>query len=329
MRDVGEAAGVSLKTVSRVVNAEPGVGADTRAKVERAIDALGFQRNDLARSLRDGRTSATVGLVIGDLANPFYAGIARGAEQVAHEHGRLLITASSEEDPGRERQLVASLSARRVDGLLLVPSGADHGFLVDAQRHGLAVVVLDRQPEDAQTDAVLLDNVGGAHQAVRHLLAHGHRRIGVIGDAPSIVTTAERLEGYRRALASAGIAVDDNLLRLGPHDVVEAERAAHDLLACADPPTAVFTANNRMTVGALRALRTLGWTHVGLVGFDDLELADLLPTPVTVVSHDPSEMGRRAAELLFARIEGRGGPVRRIVLATRLVLRGSGEVAAR
>jgi LacI family transcriptional regulator len=325
MKDVAQAAGVSLKTVSRVVNAEPGVGASTAERVTEAIAGLGFRRNDLARTLRSARASATLGLIIEDLANPFYSTIARAVEEVARRRGYVVITASSEESGERERELMATLLSRRVEGLLVVPAAGDHAYLRPEVAMGVQVVFLDRPPAGLAADTVLLDNAGGARAGVEHLLAQGHRRIGLIGDPPELYTLAERVRGYRAALEAWGLAFDEGLLRLGAHDVAQAERSTRDLLRLPDPPTALFTANNRVSVGALRALKGAA-ARVALVGFDDFELADMLPLPVTVVRHDPAEMGRRAAELLFARLDGDGGPPQTIVLETELVVRGSGEV---
>jgi LacI family transcriptional regulator len=325
MKDVAQAAGVSLKTVSRVVNGEAGVGTATADRVTEAIAHLGFRRNDLARSLRRAHASATLGLIIEDLANPFYSTIARAVEEAARRRGYIVITASSEESAERERELVATLLSRRVDGLLLVPAAHDHEYLRPEVAMGVQVVFLDRPPGGLDADAVLLDNAGGARAGVEHLLAQGHRRIGLIGDPPELYTLAERVEGYRAALEAWGLGFDQELLRLGAHDVAQAERSARELLALPDPPTALFTANNRVSVGALRALRQTEGS-VALVGFDDFELADMLPVPVTVVRHDPAEMGRRAAELLFARLDGDGGPHQTVVLETELVERGSGEL---
>jgi LacI family transcriptional regulator len=325
MKDVAHAAGVSLKTVSRVVNGEPGVGAGTAERVTEAIAGLGFRRNDLARSLRRAHASATLGLIIEDLANPFYSAIARAVEEVARERGYVVITASSEESGDRERELVATLLSRRVEGLLLVPAAHDHGYLRAEVAMGVQVIFLDRPPGGLVADAVLLDNAGGARAAIEHLLAQGHRRIGLVGDPPELYTLAERVKGYRAALEAWGLALDEGLLRLGAHDVAQAELSARELLGLPDPPTALFTANNRVSVGALRALNAVE-ARVALVGFDDFELADMLPVPVTVVRHDPAEMGRRAAELLFARLDGNGGPAQTVVLETELVVRGSGEV---
>ena len=322
MRDVALRAGVSLKTVSRVINEEPGVAVATAARVSDAIDALGFQRNDLARSLRQGRTSSTLGLVIEDVANPFYSTIAQAVEAVARERGYLLITTSCEEDPERERELVQALLRRRVDALLLVPAAGDHAYLDTAG--DTPVVFLDRPPAGLEADCVLLDNLGGARAAVEHLLAHGHERIAVIADPPELYTAAERLAGYREALAAAHVPVREELVRLGTHDAPQAEAVVRELLGLPPDrrPTAIFAGNNRNAVGALRALNDA--EPVALVGFDDFELADLLA--VTVVRHDSHQMGARAATLAFERLDGAEHPTCTIVLPTELVVRGSGEV---
>jgi LacI family transcriptional regulator len=327
MRDVAARAGVSLKTVSRVINAEAGVSAATAARVADAIDELGFQRNDLARSLRQGRTSSTLGLVIEDAANPFYSAIAQAVERAAWERGYLLITASCEEDPARERELVQTLLRRRVDALLLVPASSDHAYLARETADGTPVVFLDRPPIGIGADQVLLDNVGGARAAAAHLLAHGHVRIAFIGDYEQLYTTGERLEGFRQALEAARVPVRDDLVRTGSHDADHAEEVVAQLLALPRDrrPTALFAANNRNTVGALRALRGTR-RRLALVGFDDFELADLLALPVTVVRHDSSRMGAHAAELAFERLAGPDPPPRRIVVPTELIVRGSGEV---
>jgi LacI family transcriptional regulator len=325
MSDVAEAAGVSLKTVSRVVNDEPGVRGETAEAVHEAIVRLGFRRNDIARALRDGRRSGLFGLVIEDVSNPFYSAIARGVEDVTRGRGMLAIAASSDEDVERERSLVHVFCERRVDGLLIVPAGDDHAYMLPELRTGIRVVFIDRPPGNIDADVVLLDNAGGARSAVEHLLAHGHRRIAFIGDDGRIFTANERLRGYREALAAAGIVPDESLIVLGAHDAVAAEAAADALIALPDPPTAVFAGNNRITVGVLRVLGR-STVNLALVGFDELELGEMLPIPVTVVAYDAAELGRRAAELLARRLEGDERPPQRIVLPTTLIARGSGEV---
>jgi LacI family transcriptional regulator len=320
MRDVAHQAGVSLKTVSRVINAEAGVTLATAAKVTDAIDELGFERNDLARSLRQGRSSSTLGLVIEDVANPFYSAVAQAVEAAARDRGFLLITASALEDADRERELIGALLRRRVDALLIVPAGPDHRYISDTAR----TVFLDRPPQGIAADTVLLDNLGGARRAVEHLIAHGHTRIGCVADSAELYTMRERLAGYREALRAAGIEEDPTLVMTGNHDAAAAQTAAGQLLDLPDKrrPTALFAANNRNTVGVLHALA--GERPVALVGFDDFELADLLGT--TVIRADPWRLGEQAAALAFARLDGDDRPPLEITVPTELIARGSGEV---
>jgi LacI family transcriptional regulator len=324
MRHVAERAGVSLKTVSRVINEEASVAPHTAARVTEAIAELGFRRNDLARSLRRGSTSATVGLVIEDLANPFYSAVAQAVENVARPRGYMLITGSCEEDPERERELILALLRRRVDALLLVPAGTerDQTWLARELGDETPVVFVDRPPHGIEADAVLVDNAGGAKAAVEHLAAHGHRRIACVADMPTkLYTAAERVAGYEAALDQAGLPRDPELLKLGAREADEAQAAVRELLALPHPPTAIFCGNNRVTVGALRALH--GRDDVALVGFDDFELADLLGT--TVVRHEAQRIGAEAAELAFRRLDGLDGPPQRVVVPTQLIARGSGE----
>lgn len=331
MRHVAARAGVSLKTVSRVVNEEAGVTRETARRVSAAISELGFQPNHVARSLRRGGSSATLGLVIEDVANPFYGAIVRAVEAAAGERGHMLITVSCEEDPQRERALVSRLLRRRVDALLLVPTmhERDHSWLPQALGADTPVVFLDRPPHGAGFDTVLFDNVGGAQRAVAHLIGHGHERIAFVGDARALHTTHERLAGYEKAMRESGLRCPSELVRTGSHDPDEAEAVTGALLD--QPPgvrpTALFTANNRHTIGALRALRRRRLDdEVALVGFDDFELADLLQT--TVVRSDPLGMGSEAAALAFARLDGDASPARRVIVAAELIPRGSGEVRA-
>ncbi|MFF4749556.1 LacI family DNA-binding transcriptional regulator [Streptomyces sp. NPDC002514] len=324
MKDVAARAGVGLKTVSRVVNGEPGVTPDTERRVQEAIDALGFRRNDSARVLRKGRT-ASIGLVLEDLADPFYGPLSRAVEEVARAHGALLINGSSAEDPEREQELALALCARRVDGLVIIPAGGDHRYLEPEIRAGVATVFVDRPAGKIDADVVLSDNFGGARDGVAHLIAHGHRRIGFIGDMPRIHTAAERLRGYRAAMEDAGIEVEDGWMSLGATDPERVRRAAAEMLAADSPVTAIFTGNNRVTVTVIRVLAE----HTGpvaLVGFDDIELADLLRPGVTVVAQDAAALGRTAAERLFRQLDGSLVTPERIELPTRLITRGSGEL---
>ncbi len=324
MKDVAARAGVGLKTVSRVVNGESGVTEDTERRVREAITALGFRRNDSARVLRKGRT-ASIGLVLEDLADPFYAPLNRAVEEVARAHGALLINGSSAEDPERERELALAFCARRVDGLVVIPAGHDHRYLEPEIAAGIATVFVDRPAGLLEADAVLSDSFGGAREGVAHLIAHGHRRIGFIGDRPRIHTAAERLRGYRAAMAAAGLTVDDAWVSLGPTEPGRVRAEAERMLTGPHAVTALFAGNNRVTLTAVRVIARLPRT-VALVGFDDLELADLLSPGITVIAQDAARLGRTAAELLFRRLDGAEDAPRRVELATRLIARGSGEL---
>jgi LacI family transcriptional regulator len=325
LRDVAVRAHVSFKTVSRVVNNEPRVRPETAERVLAAIRELRFTPNYNASSLKHGVSSATIGLVIADVANPFFAVIARAVEEVARESDHLLVTASTAEDPDRERDVIEALVERRVRGIIVVPVSRDHRFLRRELEHGTAIVFLDRPPARLRADAVLLDNVGGARQAVDHLLAHGHRRIAIIGDRLEVYTIGERYRGYLESLAAAGVDVDEQLVRFGCHDTHDAAEAVRQLLRLPNPPTAIFATNNRMSVGCVEVIASLD-PPVALVGFDDFELAAALRLPVTVVSYDLEEAGRRAARLLFDRLDGNGSTPKSLTVPTRIVARGSGEV---
>jgi LacI family transcriptional regulator len=330
------AAGVSPITVSRVLNRSPLVTAETAERVRAVLDKTGYRRNQSASNLRSGRTVTMVGLVVSDIGNPFAANLGRAVEIEAQRRGALLVVASCGDDPVRERDVVTTLFERGLDGLLMYPTVGDHGYLREELTEKRPIVLLGRRPSGIDTDSILVDNVGAAARAVKHLLAHGHRRIGLIGyghgdEAPADPAADHRygrIEGYRRALATARVPYDAQLVRQGCDGAASAEAAARELLALPDPPTALFTTNNRMTVGALRALG-IGLGGTALVGFDDFELADVFDPPITVVAQDPTEMGRRAARLLFDRLDGADGPTVRANVPMRLVPRGSGELPPR
>jgi LacI family transcriptional regulator len=321
MKDVAVVARVSLKTVSRVVNGEPGVAPDTRQRVRDAIATLGFRRNDSARLLRTGQT-ATVGLVLEDIGDPFYSALSRGVESVARSHGSLLVSGSSDADPATEHMLALTLCARRVDGLIIVPTGTDHGFLLPEMTAGVPVVFADRPPGQIGADTVLSDNAGGAGQGTAHLIAAGHRRIGYLGDNPGIFTARERHHGYQSAMSAAGLPVTGSWVAMGTPATASIQGALERMLSGPEPVTAIFCGNNRISVLALHVLAALRQT-IAMVGFDDFELADLLG--ITVIAQDTAEMGRQAAELLFHRLDGDESPPQRIILPTRTVDRGSGK----
>ena len=325
LRDVAELAGVSFKTVARVINGEPGVRPETAERVMAAVRQLGFRRNVLAAHLKTGLRRDTIGLVIDDVSNPFFATLARAIEDVTWPRGIQVIIASSDRDPGRERAVIDSLVAQRVGGLLVVPIGRDHRYLAREMRLGTAVVFLDRPQGHLRADTLLVQSFDGSRLAVRHLIAHGHERIAIVGHALEVYTMVERFRGYRSAFAEAGIALDERLARHDAEDVESARMAGAALLASQSPPTAFFGANNQMTVGLIEAMTSAG-RRIAIVGFDDFELAGSLVPPVTVVRPDVRELGRLAAELLLRRMEGWSGAPQKLILPVELVERGSGEI---
>ncbi|WP_225997633.1 LacI family DNA-binding transcriptional regulator [Myceligenerans pegani] len=329
MRDVARLAGVGVKTVSRVVNGEPNVSADTAERVRRAAAELQYEPDLHAGNLRraDGR-SHTIGLLVSSVANPFAAQVHRAIERVATEHGYAVFATSLEDDPVAEQRAIAALSRRRVDGYVVTPVHDDQSYLRVHLDRGTPLVCIDREPAGIDVDSVVTSNYDGARDAVRHLVAHGHRRIAFLGDLERIQTARLRRAGYLDELADAGITPDPALIVLDLHDDASATAVTRRLLTLPEPPTAIFSSQNLVTVGAIRALQQLGLEHdVALVGFDDVEAGDLVKPRVSVVAQDPDRIGRLAAERVFARIGGDGGPARQIVVPTRLVVRGSGEIA--
>ncbi|MGK5680569.1 LacI family DNA-binding transcriptional regulator [Actinoplanes sp. URMC 104] len=321
MNDVARAAGVSLKTVSRVVNGETTVAPDLAARVRAAVDSLDYRPHLGASMLRrNDRRTQTIGVLLDDVSHPFSAALHRAVEDQARARGIHVLTGSLDRDPVRERDLAAAFAERQTDGLILAPSGEDLGHL--AAHTGMPVVFVDRVPIGIGGDTVVSTNVSGAAGAVRHLISHGHRRIGFLGGHQRLSTVRDRHRGYQRALGRrAGPVVHDL------HDPTAAEKAVVALLRGPNPPTALLSTHGTVTLGAVRGLRRLGRQHdVALVGFDDFPLADLLDPPVTVIAQDPARMGRTAAIALFERIEGYDGPPREIRIPTTLIPRGSGEL---
>jgi LacI family transcriptional regulator, galactose operon repressor len=330
MLDVAALAGVGLKTVSRVVNAERGVSPELEARVRRAIEQLNYRRDANAATLRRrGRKTQTIGLVLEDVSNPFSSALHRAVEDAARERGVLLFAGSCDEDPVRERELIGSFRERRVDGLIVVPASPDHTYLHEERRTGTALVFVDRRARHLDADSVVSDNFGGAKHAVGHLLDRGHRRVGFLGDLLSISTAQERLRGYTHTLETAAIAIDDAVVRTDLRDPEAAATAVDEMLALPEPPTAFFTSQNLLTIGGVRALRRARREReIALIGFDDVPLADMLNPAISVVAQDPQALGRAAADQLFRRLDGDTGPALNLVIPVALIERGSGEINA-
>jgi len=326
LADVAREVGVSAKTVSRVLNEDGPVSPQTREQVLAAVARLGFQPNLMARNIRVGGPDTTIGLVIPDLANPFFGAVARAIEDTVRERGLTLLMGSSADDPDRERALTDKFLARRVSILMIVPSvGADHSHLKSHRAAGLPVVFLDRPGVGLSTDSIVSSNRAGTHDGVAHLIAHGHRRIGFIGDLPvKLYTRRERLAGYRTALQEAGLPYDRSLVT-NAHDQPAAATATAQLLALSDPPTALFAGNNMVALGMVAELARSRRKEIAVVAFDDVPLAEALEPALTVVAQDPEEIGRAAAATALARLDGDRSRARTITVPTRLIARGSGE----
>ncbi|GAB2922650.1 LacI family DNA-binding transcriptional regulator [Nonomuraea fastidiosa] len=326
LADVGREAGVTAKTVSRVLNGDGPVAGRTRERVLAAVRRLGYRPNLMARNIRIGARDATVGLVIPELGDPFFGAVAGGVEHAVRARGLTLIVGSSEETAAREEALIATFLNRRVSALLIVPAaGGDHRHLRAERAAGLPVVFLDRPPARLTADCVVSANREGSRAGVAHLIARGHRRIGFVGDLPALYTRRERLRGYRDALAAAGLPFERTLVTTG-HGPEAAARATLRLLGLREPPTALFAGNDLAALGAVVALARAGRKDVALVGFDDPPLAEALDPPLTVVAQDPAGIGGAAAELALARLDGDRSRARRTVVPTRLIARGSGEL---
>ncbi|RKR76062.1 LacI family DNA-binding transcriptional regulator [Frondihabitans australicus] len=325
--DVAERAGVSLKTASRAINGEPHVAEATRERVAKAASDLGFQLNSMASLLKRGIRSNFIGLVTGDLANPFYSSLAKGVERELRSQGLQLVVSSTDESAERERRLVEEMVARQVRALIVVSTLEASEVLQGAQDRGIPVVFVDRPADTLVADSVVLDNREGARMATQHLLDAGHRRVGFVGDFSRLPTHRQRLDGYLEAMAQAGVDGDEArlLVREDLHDAAGARGAVLDLLSLPLPPTALFTSNNRVTIGALTAFRASEAVAPALVGFDDFDLADVLG--VSVITHDPVDMGSQAAKLALEALTARAPRGDALVLPVRLIERGSGEAA--
>ena len=304
LRDVAALAGVSTMTVSRVLNGGLNVRPALRRRVEAAVVKLEFRRNENARSLRPGQRSKLVGVIITNISNPYYARVMSGIEGVIGRSGRRILVGISHSDVGQEKELVRDIIGRQVEGLIVVPSDSDGAHLAPARLGGVPVAIASRPLDGIEADTVTVDDVGGASEGVRRVLAAGCRRVAFVGSGPSVSTSERRLAGFRLAHEKAGVPVHEELTRRDATDADSAETIVRQLLALPDPPDAYFTANNRITVGALRALVPVaGESPPPVVSFDDFDLAELVPYPMVIVDHDAPALGRTASQMLLRRMD--------------------------
>jgi LacI family transcriptional regulator len=330
IRDVAKLAGVAPITVSRCINNSGYCSPETRARVEAAVEELGFVPNRLASGLRSKRTN-TLALVLTDITNPYFTTIARGVEDTASEAGYTVVFCNTDESPSKEKKYLQMLLEQRVDGILLVPALSERDSVALIKKRDIPIVVLDRRVPNLRTDVVRCDSEGGAYQLTQLLISLGHREIAILNGPPRVSTADDRLKGYRKALAEAGIIPTAAREFHGMFRQDSGFEMTHQALAQTSRPTALFAANNFIAYGALKALRELGLhvpEDVAVVGFDDLPPA-LVAFPFLTVAAQPAyEMGKTATEILLEKLDGGASQrYREVVLPAEIIVRESSGLA--
>ncbi|MGH3358032.1 MAG: LacI family DNA-binding transcriptional regulator [Nocardioidaceae bacterium] len=322
IRDVAQRAGVSTATVTRHLRGEP---VRTAEAIQQAVDELGYVPNAIARSLKSGR-HGTVGVVVPDITNPYFAAVVKGMERVARSAGVRMLLANSDESTDTEADVLDDL-VDRVDGLIIAPATENDESPPRLRRQGIPLVFLDREiGGDEPVDAVLVDNVGGARAAADHLVGLGHRRIAMINGPVDTTPGRGRREGFLAALEAAGVDLDPDHDLNGDFREPSGRRLTLQLLSLSRPPTALFVANNAMTVGALKALQEMRVDvprAISVIGFDDIVLGSLLNPPLTCISRPDVQQGALAMRLLLGRLDDADSKPSRVVLDTELTVRGS------
>jgi LacI family transcriptional regulator/LacI family repressor for deo operon, udp, cdd, tsx, nupC, and nupG len=324
--EVARRARVSISTVSRTITNTGRISEKTRARIRRLMAEMGYKPNRVARRLRAEGKCHLLGLIIPSIQNPFFADLARGVEDVAYRHSFAVLLCNYDEDPAKQQFYLDVMEAESVDGIILPPAHEHDAAVLKVMQAGIPVVCVDRTLASGAVDKVEVDNERGAFDAVAHLLGKGHRRIGLIGGPADSSTGRERLLGYRRAHAEAGVPIDRKLVRLGDYREASGRRLANELIELSERPTALFVCNSLMMIGAIEAITAKGLhipRQMALIGFDDLPLAAVFTPPLSVVRQPAYEVGRAAAELLVQRIENPSRPATVAKLRTELVLRSS------
>lgn len=310
LKDVAREAQVSFQTVSRAINGQPEISDETREKVLAVCRKLGYRPNRLAGSLR-AKHSKVIGLVVSDIENAFFAEVVSGAEAETTARGWSLLLANSGEDLARERNAVVSLFERRIDGLIIAPTEGDHAYLRKELPRDFPLVAFNRALELSGCGAVLTENESGARSAVEYLIRRGHKKIGAIVASLGLMTSRERIAGFRAGMDAAGLTVREDWIGIGGVHSDAARLAALQVLSRKDRPTALLTSSHRVTEGVLHALRELGLRYgkdVELVSFDNIPWATFLEPPLPVVAQPTQRIGREAVQMLMRMIEGTGKP---------------------
>ena len=323
MREVAERAGVSAKTVSRVINNDRYISADVRRRVEAAVTELAYVPNVLARTFRSGRDAA-IGIAVPDVSDPFFAAVIHAVERTARARGAAVFVTSLGEDGEYEQPALEALLSRQLAGLITTPVADSQAYLAPWKTR-TALVFIDRPPNKLTgADYVVQDDVAGAYTATEHLIAHGHQRVAFLGDRYRMATTQRRLQGYRSAQRAAGFDPDDDLIQTDIRSEADAAAAMTKIHGLPDPPTAVFSSNATCSIALVPVLQSASTGPVAVIGFGDFPLAGSLPTPFTVIDQDPDALGSLAASRTFARIDKPAQRLRRATtVPVSLVIRRS------
>ncbi|HMQ62985.1 MAG TPA: LacI family DNA-binding transcriptional regulator [Flavilitoribacter sp.] len=327
LKDVAEKAEVSIATVSRVINGNSHVQMDTRHKVQKAIKELNYRPSRVAQRLRSkGKESKLIGLVLPDIENPFYVDMIRGIEATAYNQGYSVIIGNFSQNKSRSEMYIDILKSEGVNGFIVAPVNNEDPKVRELIKSGYQVTCVDRDMEGVEVDSVKINNEEAAYGAIKHLINLGHKRIGHVGGQWDIPTTKSRLAGYKRALLESGLPIEEELIITRSSDFQNGVEATTALLDLNRPPTAVFTGNNLLTLGALRAIHARELkipSDIAIVGFDDMYWSELLNPPLTAVHQDGFEIGRRATELLLSRLVEPNRPCIKVILDAKLRIRKS------
>jgi len=325
IKDIAKAVGVSTATVSRALSGKDHVSTETKRKILEVSEKLGYnyERKNFKKT-----PSKVIGVIVTDVTNPFFTQVVRGIEDTLNNLEYSLILCNSDERIEKEKEYFRILEGKKVDGIILTPAGGVHKYLSNYIKKDVPIVLLDRLVEEVDLDAVIIDNVYGAYEGVKHLIEQGYRNIGAIVGPLNVMTSKERLEGYKKALKEAGIEIKEEFIENGEYTQNGGYRAAKKLLL-KNNIDAIFVANNVMTIGALLAIYEMNINvpeELGIVGFDDIDLAPLLKCPITTISQPTYLMGVNAAQILIRRLQGKSKKEKEIViLKPQIIVRESSK----
>ncbi|MEX2564838.1 MAG: LacI family DNA-binding transcriptional regulator [Cyclobacteriaceae bacterium] len=327
IQDVAKRAGVSSTTVSRVLNNSGYISRNARNKVEKAMKELEYNPSRVARRLRvaDGDRKL-FGLLIADIQNPFYVDVVRGVEEMAFTRDYAVYPCNFAQDRNREKMYLDILQSEAIDGLIVTPYHEEDELVISLVREGFPIVCVDRNLGNVDVDVVVVDNEAGSYKAIKHLIQLGHQRIGFLGGLYSIPTSRHRKDGYLRALEEHDIPIDESLIEFGDSKYESGKQMVQKFLDMDEPPTALFTGNNVITLAGLEVIHSRGLIipdDIAIVGFDDMYWSNSLNPPLTAVAQPGYEIGRQAARMLFERLNEPNKPPRKIVLKTELMIRKS------